>query len=125
MCLCTPPVGFLGLLEVRGRGLVVAAFLLDGPKNHVRSGGPCPPHRDYEPVGPYHKERSVSFYMLLHDTAEHHGGTFVYPGSRDLQSFCVIYNVKVMLHRRCRNHIICVRWKRSKEMIDYFCFSFY
>lgn len=54
------------------------------PGGHVRSGGPCPPHRDYEPVGPYHKERSVSFYMLLHDTAEHHGGTFVYPGSRDL-----------------------------------------
>ena len=54
------------------------------PDGHLRSGGPCPPHQDYTPQGRYARERSLNFYMLLQDTTERHGPTFVYPRSRHL-----------------------------------------
>ena len=59
----------------------MVTFPLDG---HARSGGPCPPHQDYEPHGKYGCTRSLSFYMLLQDTHPALGPTYVYAGSRKL-----------------------------------------
>lgn len=54
--------------------------------DRFRSGGPCPLHQDYHPQGKFANARCLTFYMLLQDTDATLGPTYIYPGSRQLQS---------------------------------------
>ena len=49
-----------------------------------QSGGPCSVHQDYLPLGEFEAARSITFYLLLQDTPEEAGPTFVYAKSRGL-----------------------------------------